>query len=422
MRFISEFHRNGRLTKGLNATFIALIPKVDSPQSVISESQTPFVKGLQILDGIVIANEVMDEARRSKKELFLFKRKWIKECVCTATTSVLVNGSPTDEFPLRQLREFNFALLGKWCWRMLVGCEGLRGGGSWLVYGIVEVSHGEGGLESTFREMWGMDLILSSGLIPGWMGLCCRRGLGGCLIWPKTNRLQWLRCLCGGGVLEGRHECGGDHVSDRWQWQPNLDGGYTVRGAYQLLMTHDAVTLDAAAGLIWHPQVPLKVSFFVLRLLRDRLPTKANLVIRGILSSEHHHCVSGCGDSDEVESAQHLFLSCSTFGALWSLVSSWIGSSLVTAQTPSNHFIQFTASAGGLRARHSFMQLIWLACVWVVWTERNHRLFSGSTNSLHFMLDKIKTFSYKWLKATSSTLALNCHNWWYSHMLCLSLV
>ncbi|PNX60194.1 cysteine-rich receptor-like protein kinase, partial [Trifolium pratense] len=104
MRFISEFHRNGKLTKGLNATFIALIPKVDSPQrlndfrpislvgslykilakvlanrlrvvmgSVISESQTAFVKDRQILDGILVANEVVDEARKSKKELLLFK-------------------------------------------------------------------------------------------------------------------------------------------------------------------------------------------------------------------------------------------------------------------------------------------------------------------------------------------------------------
>jgi len=32
MRFISEFHRNGRLAKGINSTFIALIPKIDSPQ------------------------------------------------------------------------------------------------------------------------------------------------------------------------------------------------------------------------------------------------------------------------------------------------------------------------------------------------------------------------------------------------------
>jgi hypothetical protein len=29
-------------------------------------------------------------------------RKWIKECVTTATASILVNGSPTDEFPMQR--------------------------------------------------------------------------------------------------------------------------------------------------------------------------------------------------------------------------------------------------------------------------------------------------------------------------------
>jgi hypothetical protein len=37
--------------------------------------------------------------------------------------------------------------------------------------------------------------------------------------------------------------------------------------------------MDDAGKLIWHPQVLLKVSIFVWRLLRDRLPTKANLLI-----------------------------------------------------------------------------------------------------------------------------------------------
>jgi len=155
MRFVSEFHRNDKLSKGINTTFIALISKVDSPHklndfcpislvgnlykilakllanrlhmvidSVILETQSAFVKNRQILDGILIANEAVDEAHKLKKDLMLFKvdfekaydsvdwgyldavlgrmsfsvlwRNWIRECVGTTTTSVLVNGSPTE--------------------------------------------------------------------------------------------------------------------------------------------------------------------------------------------------------------------------------------------------------------------------------------------------------------------------------------
>ncbi|GAU45418.1 hypothetical protein TSUD_243290 [Trifolium subterraneum] len=95
--------------------------------------------------------------------------------------------------------------------------------------------------------------------------------------------------------------------SDRWQGQPDPDEGYTVRGAYKLLTSQAFATMDEADKLIWHPQVPLKVSIFAWRLLSDRLPTKTNLVARGILSPAAHLCVTGCG---EVESAHHLFISC----------------------------------------------------------------------------------------------------------------
>ncbi|MCI37006.1 cysteine-rich receptor-like protein kinase, partial [Trifolium medium] len=71
MRLISDFHRNGKLTKGINSTFIALIPKVDSPQqlndfrpiSLVGSLYKILAKDRQILDGILIANEVVDEAR-----------------------------------------------------------------------------------------------------------------------------------------------------------------------------------------------------------------------------------------------------------------------------------------------------------------------------------------------------------------------
>ncbi|GAU19084.1 hypothetical protein TSUD_79060 [Trifolium subterraneum] len=209
------------------------------------------------------------------------------------------------------------------------------------------------------------------------------------------------------------------HSPDSWLWQPDPDNGYSVRSAYYFLTSQDSVTLHAADGLIWHPQVPLKVSILAWRLLRDRLPTKANLVTRGILSPEAHFCVSGC---EAVESAQHLFLSCSTFGPLWSIVSSWIGSPLVVSHTIPDHFAQFTLSLGGSRGRRSFMQLIWLVSVWVVWNERNSRCFSGTANSLQHLLDKIKNYSYRWLKAASCTLALNYYSWWSSPLICLGFV
>jgi len=82
----------------------------------------------------VVANEAVDDARRLDKEMLLFMvdfeksydsidlkyleavmvkmnfptlwRKWMLECIGTATTSVLVNGCPTYEFPIeRGLRQ-----------------------------------------------------------------------------------------------------------------------------------------------------------------------------------------------------------------------------------------------------------------------------------------------------------------------------
>ncbi|GAU40500.1 hypothetical protein TSUD_189820 [Trifolium subterraneum] len=149
--------------------------------------------------------------------------------------------------------------------------EGTRG--SWWWREIVRIRDGggevgEGGLGSLLQKRRGMSLTLFSGLILGLPGIHCASGLGG------------------------------------------------------------GIPLDGTADLIWHSQVPLKVSILAWRLLRDRLPTKVNLITRGILPLTAQLCVSGCG---EVETAQHLFLSCSMFGSLWSLVSSWIGSPLVTA-------------------------------------------------------------------------------------------
>ncbi|GKV33229.1 hypothetical protein SLEP1_g41758 [Rubroshorea leprosula] len=155
--FFGEFHQHGRLVKGLNSSFLTLIPKkLNSVElkdfrpisligciykllakvlanrlkmvmsQIISNTQSAFVGGRQLVDGVLVLNEVVEEVKRRKHQAFIFKadfekaydcvdwsfldwmmnrfgfgvrwRGWIKECLSTARISVLVNGSPTEEF------------------------------------------------------------------------------------------------------------------------------------------------------------------------------------------------------------------------------------------------------------------------------------------------------------------------------------
>ncbi|KAL4589627.1 hypothetical protein LXL04_002535 [Taraxacum kok-saghyz] len=104
MRFVKHFEDFGCLSRGSNSSFITLLPKVKDPLtfqefrpisligcvykilskclanrirrfigSVIGEMQTAFIKGRNILDGPLIANEMYAWAKRSKCKAFLFK-------------------------------------------------------------------------------------------------------------------------------------------------------------------------------------------------------------------------------------------------------------------------------------------------------------------------------------------------------------
>jgi len=154
-----------------------------------------------------------------------------------------------------------------------------------------------------------------------------------------------------------------------WRWLRDHSGSYFVRSTYDMLTSDGINTVAEVSDLIWHKHVPLKVPILAWRLLRNRLPTKANLVARGILGQDAHLCVSGCG---EVETTQYLFISCPIFSELWHLVRAWIRMSGVDPVDVSDHFLQFTHLIGGAATRRSFMQLLWLLCVSVLWTERNN--------------------------------------------------
>ncbi|GJT59826.1 RNA-directed DNA polymerase, eukaryota [Tanacetum coccineum] len=154
---VKYFFHYSRIPKGCNSSFIALIPKTPEAKMVkdfrpisligslykiiakilanrlvvvlgdiVNEVQSAFVADRQILDGPFILNEVLQWCKLKKKHSFILKidfekaydsvrwdylddvlRKfgfgekwcgWIQECLRSSWGSVLVNGSPTEEF------------------------------------------------------------------------------------------------------------------------------------------------------------------------------------------------------------------------------------------------------------------------------------------------------------------------------------
>ncbi|KAL9681628.1 hypothetical protein QQ045_013414 [Rhodiola kirilowii] len=199
MGFIQEFCDNRRLPKGINRTYIALIPKSASPQSfsdfrpisllnssykilskclanrlstvlpyLISPTQTAFLANRNIMDGIMVINELIHALKTEGRSALVIKLDfwkaydsvsweyleliqrsmgfgckwidWMRPCYSSASMDVLINGSPSKEFPMKRglrqgdhLSPFLFLLAAEGLSRIIdkVAGEGLINGVEW---------------------------------------------------------------------------------------------------------------------------------------------------------------------------------------------------------------------------------------------------------------------------------------------------
>jgi len=137
-----------------------------------------------------------------------------------------------------------------------------------------------------------------------------------------------------------------------------------------------------------------------------------------ILSHDNQLSVGGCGME---ETSNHLFLSCLIFGIIWSHLRNWLGVSGVDPMCLSDHFLQFGHLGGCCSRLLSTLILIWLACIWVLWKERNNMIFNNKVELIHDLVDKVKLLSFWWLKTKHIFFACSYHSWWLNPLICLDI-
>ncbi|XP_057452100.1 uncharacterized protein LOC130743899 [Lotus japonicus] len=86
---------------------------------------------------------------------------------------------------------------------------------------------------------------------------------------------------------------------DKWFWEPEIEGIYTVKSAYKLLQGIDEEETISAFSILWQSAAPSNVKAFGWRTLWGRIQTKENLKRRRIIQTEEELTCSLCLNVEE---------------------------------------------------------------------------------------------------------------------------
>jgi hypothetical protein len=171
---------------------------------------------------------------------------------------------------------------------------------------------------------------------------------------------------------------------DDWRWSLEDLGNFTVKSAYLLLSFIFATEGEYGSeelrvfNNIWKSPAPSKVIAFSWKLLRNRVPTRINLVHRGVnVDGGVVSCVH-CQSWDE--NVAHLFLFCDFAVVVWKAIFRWLGLVIVIPPNVSMMFDCFTGAAA----------------IWSIWLSRNNVIFSNGVVDLEETVESIKLLTWRW--------------------------
>ena len=78
--------------------------------------------------------------------------------------------------------------------------------------------------------------------------------------------------------------------------------------------------------------------------------------------------------------------------------------------------------AGMPRFTHTFLKVIWFASVWVIWKERNNRVFQNAVTIPSVLVEQVKLNSFLWLKSKRANFVYSYHDWWQNSILCMGVL
>ena len=190
-------------------------------------------------------------------------------------------------------------------------------------------------------------------------------------------------------------------------WLAKPSGEYTTKSTYSLLMNPSTTSSDGKIfKTIWKLKIPPRAVVFCWRFIKNRLPTRDNLLRRNVGIQEVNCPLCGCVQ----EEVGHLFFNCKIIKGLWWESMRWIQVVGPLPLSPACPFTQFCEGFGAT-ANHSRRCGWWIALTSSTWQHGNLLIFQGKSFDSSKVMDDALFLAWSWLKAREKDFNISFNHW-----------
>ena len=176
---------------------------------------------------------------------------------------------------------------------------------------------------------------------------------------------------------------------DRWVCDLSGDGVFQVKEVRGIL---DHITLPSAdVPTRWVKFIPIKINIFAWRARLDRLPTRVNLVSRGIVLESDRCPMCGLVPEDIL----HVLFRCDMAGCIFRLICRWWDlewRDVLSFEEWNAWFLSIRLSSKIKLMLEGVFYVAW----WHLWNFRNHLIFDASPPRRSVVFDDIVSRSFLW--------------------------
>lgn len=150
-------------------------------------------------------------------------------------------------------------------------------------------------------------------------------------------------------------------------------------------------------NLIWKSRIPQKVKAFSWTAALNKINTLDNLQKRRPHKALSPNVCIIC--LKNAESVAHLFLHCEVARYLWSRLFIIKGESWVCTESLLSFLAMDKVGFGGSKEKRILWECACFAIIWVIWIERNERIFKGRSQTVFLLWEKVLFLAAMWSKA-----------------------